>query len=98
VCLPLEIRAGSSGRSRIEKEFVADSLEHGRCRVLPESLLRAAHNGVAKPGQKVVRSGKGQDVVPHAVVALVPLDQESFFTTLDVAGREDRLQAVKHLS
>ena len=63
---------------------------HGRRRLPTEPLLRPPHPRVAEPCQEMSRPGEGQDVVPHAVVFPVPLDQE----TLLPAPRMVRQRAV----
>src|SRR5450432_2332399 len=56
----------------------AGNLEHDGSRLPAKSLLSTANHRIAEPGKEKVRSGKSQDVVPHAVITPVPFDQKPF--------------------
>jgi len=47
------IRSNVTGPNFVTR---TNSLEHGRCRIPPESFLRAAYHWITEPGQEVVRS------------------------------------------
>ena len=60
--------------------------DHGCCRITPKSFLHPAHNGYPSRVKKWFGLEKAK-MSYHTLFSLVPLDQESFFTALDVAGQ-----------
>ena len=50
--------------------------QHRRSRLPTESSLDNPHVRTAETDQKMMRPGEGQNVVPHAAVLIVPLNQE----------------------